>query len=84
LAGPRDLLRWLGSYLNFTVSALVSWLLGWLPGVARQIQPWLEPRYPAIWLWLLAQSYALTYGVGQPRVTLRPPSQPDLRVKPES
>jgi lycopene cyclase CruA len=83
LAGPRDLLRWLGSYLNFTVSALVSWLLGWLPGVARQIQPWLEPRYPAIWLWLLAQSYALTYGVGPPRVTLRPPSQPDLRVKPE-
>jgi lycopene cyclase CruA len=68
LAGPRDLLRWLGSYVN---------------SVARQVQPWLEPNYPALWLWLLAQSYALTYGVGQPSSRPAPPRQPDLRVKPE-
>lgn len=67
LAGAKDLLRWLGSYVNFTLAALVSWLLGWLPGFARQIQPWLEPRHPELWLWLLAQSYAVTYGAGQPR-----------------
>lgn len=67
LAGPKDLLRWLGSYVNFTLTALISWLLGWLPGFARAIQPWLEPRNPALWLWLLAQSYAITYGTGQPR-----------------
>ncbi|MBW4464129.1 MAG: flavin-dependent dehydrogenase [Pegethrix bostrychoides GSE-TBD4-15B] len=83
LAGARDLLRWLGSYINFTLSALLSWLLGWLPSFANQIQPWLEPRYPAVWLWLLAQSYALTYGVGQPQSKSAPP-QPHLRVKPES
>ena len=83
LAGPRDLLRWLGSYLNFTFSALLSWLLGWVPGLARQVQPWLEPRYPALWFWLLARSYALTYGIGQPRSGSAPPRQPDLLVKPE-
>ncbi|WP_225910624.1 NAD(P)/FAD-dependent oxidoreductase [Thermoleptolyngbya sichuanensis] len=66
LAGPADLLRWVGSYLSFTLAALLSWLFQWLPGFARQIQPWLEPRYPSLWLWLLARSYALTYGMGQP------------------
>jgi lycopene cyclase CruA len=84
LAGPKDLLRWLGSYLNFSLTALVSWLLGWLPSLARRVQPWLESRYPGLWLWLLAQSYAVTYGIGQPRSELAPPRrQPDLRVKPE-
>ncbi|MBF2074392.1 MAG: flavin-dependent dehydrogenase [Synechococcales cyanobacterium C42_A2020_086] len=72
LAGSRDLLRWVVSYLNFTVSALLSWLLGWLPTVARSIQPWLEPRRPGLWLWLLVQSYAVTYGVGKPRPELLP------------
>ncbi len=66
LAGSKDLIRWVGSYLNFTFSALISWLFRWVPDWARSIQPWLEPRYPAIWFWLLAQSYALTYGMGRP------------------
>jgi lycopene cyclase CruA len=66
LAGAKDLVRWVGSYLNFTVSALMSWLFRWVPDFARQIRPWLEPRYPAVWLWLLAKSYALTYGMGRP------------------
>ncbi|MEG5001218.1 NAD(P)/FAD-dependent oxidoreductase [Microcoleus sp. B4-D4] len=61
----RDILRWLGSYLNFTLLALASFLFGWLPSFARKIQPWLEPRYPAVWLRLLATSYALTYGMGK-------------------
>jgi lycopene cyclase CruA len=67
MAGRRDLVRWLGSYLNFTVSAIVSWLLQWLPDGVRSLQTWLEPRSPALWFWLLSQSYALTYGVGNPR-----------------
>jgi lycopene cyclase CruA len=70
LAGTKDLLRWVGSYLNFTWSALVSWLFQWIPGMARSIQPWLEPRYPSLWFWLLAQSYALTYGMGRPEANL--------------
>lgn len=67
LAGAPDLLRWILSYFNFTLAALLSWAFGWLPDVARRIQPWLEPRHPELWLWLLAQSYALTYGAGQPK-----------------
>lgn len=67
MAGAKDLLRWTSSYLNFTLMAFVSWLFGWLPGVTRWVQPWLEPRNPKLWFWLLTQSYGLTYGVGNPR-----------------
>lgn len=75
LAGFRDLLRWLGSYLNFTLSALIGWLFQGVPAFARWIQPWLEPRYPELWFWLLAQSYALTYGMGRPEHST-PPDRP--------
>ncbi len=71
LAGPKDMFRWLGSYLEFTINAMVSWLLGWLPAFASWAQPWLEPRYPALWFRLLAFSYFLTSGMGrQPKVSL--------------
>lgn len=63
----RDIWRWLRSYLSFTLLALASWLFGWLPSFARRVQPWLEPRYPAVWLCLLTSSYALTYGMGKGR-----------------
>ncbi len=69
MAGAKDLIRWVGNYLNFGVNALISWILsGWFPKVLFQIQPWLEPRFPAIWLWGLSQSYALTYGMGKPQL----------------
>jgi lycopene cyclase CruA len=68
LAGARDLLRWLGSYVDFTFAAFVSALLhGWFPNLLRQVQPWLEPNFPGLWLWLLVQSYAYTDGMGQPQ-----------------
>ena len=63
LAGARDLLRWGWNYLDFSRHALVSTLLnGWFPLFLRQIQPKLEPRYPALWLRLLAINYALNTG----------------------
>lgn len=67
MAGTKDIVRWLGSYLSFTVNALVSGLLsGWFPNLVRRLQPWMEKHYPALWLRLLAQSYALTAGIGRP------------------
>jgi lycopene cyclase CruA len=67
LAGSRDLLRWVGNFMNFTRYAIVSSLLGgWFPRLLTQIQPWLEPRYPGFWLWLLTIKYALTTGKGRP------------------
>lgn len=72
LAGTKDFLRWLGSYLSFTGNALVSWLLGgWFTGWVRRLQPWLERRYPGVWLRLLAQNYALTDGMGRPEKVTR-------------
>jgi len=67
LAGVGDLLRWLGTYVNFTLFSFLSWLFAWLPGFTRWSQPWLEQRAPGLWFWLMAQSYALTYGVGRPQ-----------------
>jgi lycopene cyclase CruA len=68
LAGFQDGLRWLGSYFSFTLFSLLSWLLAWwFPPLLRQLQPWLEPRYPALWFWLLVQSYQITDGVGRPQ-----------------
>ena len=61
MAGSRDMVRWLGSYLDFTLDDLKNWLLGgWFPGWLRQSQPWLEKRYPNLWLRLLSLRYTLT------------------------
>ena len=68
LAGAKDILRWLGNYFNFGFHALISALVGsWFPGFLGRIQPWLESHYPALWLWLLVQRYALTAGTGRSR-----------------
>jgi lycopene cyclase CruA len=67
MAGAKDFIRWVGSYLSFTRHAFVSWLLrGWFPGFIRRLQPWIENRYPALWLRLLAVNYAITTGMGRP------------------
>ncbi|MBC6424435.1 MAG: flavin-dependent dehydrogenase [Hormoscilla sp. SP12CHS1] len=61
MAGAKDMLRWLGSYFSFTLSAFVNLLLaGWFPGFTRWCQPWLERKYPALWLRMLTVSYGLT------------------------
>ncbi|MEB3357567.1 MAG: flavin-dependent dehydrogenase [Synechococcales bacterium] len=65
LAGAKDLMRWVGSYFNFTVTSLVGGLLSGLPAMTRWSRPWLEPRLPGVYFWLLAQSYALAYNTGQ-------------------
>jgi lycopene cyclase CruA len=67
MAGPRDLLRWLGVFAEFTLGSFWAWLLAWLPGWLVQNQSWLEGRYPALWLWLLARAYGVTYGMGRPQ-----------------
>lgn len=87
LVGAKDLLRWVVSYLSFTFDALLNFLLGgWLPGLVRRLQGWLEPNHPRFWLWLLARSYALTYSMGRPRLErslpLNPKADPVLESQP--
>ncbi|WP_017653527.1 NAD(P)/FAD-dependent oxidoreductase [Fortiea contorta] len=68
LAGAKDLVRWLGNYFNFCLHALVSALLGrWFPRCLRWLNPWLEPRYPALWLRLSVINYAISTGKPRPR-----------------
>ena len=62
MAGSKDLIRWLGSYLSFNLDALRNLLLGgWFPGVLKQSQPWIEKQYPALWLKLLSLNYQLRH-----------------------
>lgn len=60
MAGNKDLLRWLGSYADFTLDGVKNALFSaWFPAWLKDAQPWLEKRYPALWLRLLSFSYSL-------------------------
>ncbi|MEL6581981.1 MAG: flavin-dependent dehydrogenase [Cyanobacteria bacterium J06607_15] len=62
MAGTKDMLRWLGSYLSFNLDALRNLLLAsWFPKVIQQSQPWLERQNPALWLKLLSLNYQLRH-----------------------
>ena len=61
MAGSKDMLRWLGAFWAFTLDAGKNWLLGgWFPHWLKLGQPWLEKRYPALWLRLLSLSYSFS------------------------
>lgn len=65
MAGTKDLLRWLGSYLDFTLEAIKKLLLGgWFSQWLKQSQPWLEKKYPGLWLKLLSLNYQLKFSAG--------------------
>lgn len=84
LAGPRDMVRWVWSYLNYTRQTAWQWFFSWVPDWVKHNQPWLEPTSPVLFFWLLAQSYHLTYGMGQPldtsAVTISPPTPAPPKV----
>jgi lycopene cyclase CruA len=61
------MMRWVVSYLNFTIGAAIGWIFRWVPAFSDRVRPWLEPKLPGIWFWLLAKSYSLSYGMGKPR-----------------
>ncbi len=68
LAGAKDLVRWVGNYMDFTRHSLVSAVFGkWFGGFIRSMQPMLEPRFPALWLRLLAINYAFSAGKALPQ-----------------
>jgi lycopene cyclase CruA len=84
LVGPKDMVKWLQSYWSFTVAAFVNALLqSWFPAFVRRLQPYLESRYPRLWLWLLAKSYSVTYSMGNARIERSLPSLSPSQPKPE-
>ncbi len=81
LVEPMDMVRWLQSYWSFTIAAFVNaFLKSWFPAFVRRLQPYLEPRYPRVWLWLLALSYSVTYSMGKARIERSLPSLPKPQV----
>jgi lycopene cyclase CruA len=63
MAGTKDLLRWLVSYFNFTMAALVNFCFGsWVPGLAWRWQSSIESQNPRQWLRLLSWVYTLRGG----------------------
>jgi lycopene cyclase CruA len=63
MAGTKDLLRWLVSYFNFTVAALINFCFGsWVPKLAWRWQSSIESQNPGQWLRLLSWVYTLRDG----------------------
>jgi len=71
LAGPVDLFRWVGSYLNFTWQAIWNFLMGWLPRSTPWVRPYLETHYPGLWLRWLATHYVISEALGR-SIAMRP------------
>ncbi len=72
--GWTDFFHWVGTYITFTWATLMSFLFSsWLPELLLRWQEPIETRWPRLWHRLLAWSYRLTYGMGQPRLQLRLP-----------
>ena len=72
LAGARAFVKWMSSYLSFTVYAILGWLFQWLPVLTRTLKPWIESKKPSLYFWMLAQSYALFYNTGRSKVLFNP------------
>jgi lycopene cyclase CruA len=70
MAGTRDMLRWVGTYLNYTLQTFLSWFLSWLPTWLAGSRRWLEAVSPSLCFSLLALSQHLTYGMGRPPAEL--------------
>ena len=55
MAGNKDLIRWLGSYFEFTFDSLKNLLFGgWFNQLLKQLPDQLQERYPSFWLRLLS------------------------------
>ncbi|MDA0673097.1 MAG: flavin-dependent dehydrogenase [Cyanobacteria bacterium] len=75
MAGTADMVRWVGSYLNYTLQTFLSWLLAWLPLWVSGNRGWLERVSPELCFSLLALGSHLTYGMG------RPPAQQGIHIQ---
>ncbi|ACB52774.1 unknown [Crocosphaera subtropica ATCC 51142] len=61
MAGNQDLLRWLGSYFEFTADSIKNLLFAsWFPQALKQLPDELRQRYPGLWLRLLSFQRSLT------------------------
>ncbi|MEM1367298.1 MAG: flavin-dependent dehydrogenase [Cyanobacteria bacterium P01_H01_bin.15] len=60
MAGLTDCLRWVWTYLLFSLDAFKNLLfVSWFPQWLERAQPWLEEKYPAWWLKALSFRFSL-------------------------
>jgi lycopene cyclase CruA len=83
IAGTKDLLRWVGSYLNYTLQTFLLWLFSGFPTWLHYNRGWLERVSPSLFFWLLAQSHHLTYGMGRSPATQLVKIQPSPSPEPK-
>ncbi|MDJ0731145.1 MAG: flavin-dependent dehydrogenase [Crocosphaera sp.] len=61
MAGNKDLIRWLGSYFEFTADSFKNLLFAsWFTQLLKQLPDGLQQRYPSLWLRLLSFQRSLT------------------------
>ncbi len=61
MAGNKDLIRWLGSYWEFTGDSFKNLLFAsWFSQLIQQLPDGLQQRYPSLWLRLLSFQRSLT------------------------
>jgi lycopene cyclase CruA len=60
MAGIKDIMRWLISYLIFTFDAFLKFILmGWFPNLLNSLKPWLMENNPSLWLKCLSFYYRM-------------------------
>lgn len=61
MAGNKDLVRWLGSYFEFTTDSFKNlFFSSWFSKALKQLPNKLQQRYPSVWLQLLSFQRSLT------------------------
>ena len=61
MAGSKDIFRWLGAYIIFTLDSLKHGIFqGWFPTWLNKSQSWLKQKNPGLWLRLVSFRYSLT------------------------
>ncbi len=61
MAGNKDLIRWLGSYFEFTGDSLKNlFFSSWFDQLLKQLPDGLQKQYPSLWLRLLSFQRSLT------------------------
>lgn len=83
--GFAGFLHWIPTYLGYTFSAFLSYLLNpWLKVIHHHLRSYLESFAPRLWHRILAWTYTLTYGNGLTKLQFQLPTLENIPAKEQS